>query len=83
MKTIIIFLNLFTAVSLYSINLPIGVTVYSAECNFNKGKFSYSFFKNNEMIGSIQPRICHDQNYYEEEKIDNRFIAEFLNDKQE
>lgn len=70
------FLLLLTGLSVIGQTLPDGVTVDSTKCKMNKDKFSYTFSKNKEMIGLIQPGTCHHDNVYDD-FVDNNFYADF------
>jgi len=83
MKILILILLIFAEGSVFGNNMPEGVTVDSTECNLNKGKFSYSFYRNKEMIGLIQPGTCHFDNVYND-FVDNTFYADFyINSKKD
>lgn len=71
-----ILIALFSLNSMLGAQLPEGVNLDSTECKMNKGKFSYSFIKNNEMAAYIQPGTCHFDNVYDD-FVDSNFYAEF------
>ena len=76
MKIFTLLLILLSVSFAYGIKLPKGVTMDSVACSFAPGRFSYSFLKNNEMVGQIMPGTCH-YNDREDGKIDQNYIAEF------
>lgn len=79
MKTIVLFLLVTSVLTGNGTKLPDGVTMDSIPCSFAKGKFSYSFFKNNEMIGQITSGTCHFDNL-EDGKPDNNYYVDFYMD---
>ena len=59
MKTILILLFFISASLAPGQQIPKGVRMDTVPCNYATGKFSHNFYKNNEMIGLLQPSSCH------------------------